>query len=113
MIISYAGFRGFRSVETYEKECEKVGMRTERIPCLNQSGDECFALITHCPEPCSMDARNGIDIFPADGSRCLFSGTIHHDGSDLETVLIGLGYSLIGTVQDDPGSDLVQLSLFA
>lgn len=119
MIINYPvireheEFHGFRTVHFYEIECAKAGRRTERTPCYSFDGKELFALRTYCPEPCSPAARDGLDIITADEAHCLYSGAVRHDGSDFESTLLSLGYTLSHSVQDDPLGELVQLSLFS
>lgn len=87
-------FHGFRTVHFYEIECEKAGQRTERIPCFSADGAEVFALLTHCPEPCSDAAFDGLDVITTDEAHCLYSGAVRHDGSDLESVLSAAGFRL-------------------
>lgn len=87
-------FHGFRTVHFYEIECAKAGQRTERIPCFSADGAEVFALLTHCPEPCSDTAFDGLDVITTNEAHCLYSGAVRHDGSDLESVLSAAGFRL-------------------
>lgn len=116
-------FHGFRTVHFYETECARAGRTVRRIPVFSADGVEHIALLTLCPEPCSANACDSLDIITIDEAHCLYSGATRHDGSDLEAVLSRAGFHLgssaafLPAPQTAPSTesydDLVQLSLFA